>query len=473
MRAAIYERISDDREGRELGVDRQDKDCRALAAREGLAVVQVYRDNDQSASTKASKPRKQFNQMIRDARDGKFGVIISYTSSRLTRKPRENEDLIDLAIKYGIRFAYVRSPEWNLNTADGREYARMAAARDAAEAERVSERVVREVLARAERQEFHGGPRPFGIAAKGRELVEDEAAMIRAWYEHILAGGSLSSIRIDLNRAGVPSTTGKEWRTPVIRRILLHPRNAGLRIHNEIEYVAPNPAIVPEQTWRAARRLLEDPARRTHGLGPARKHVGTGVFECVRCDRTVNSGYDQRNRLLYRCLRCFRSWLAGPIHGWIDAAIEERLSVDNDRERILPKSASNVDVGALRTEATAIRENMAWMAAQCATAKGPTREALMAGLRTGEERLAEIQDEVTEAGRVDVGAALLASDDPVATYRAIKDVARKQAIIRMMAVIRLGAPIRGRVAWNPGFMGESRWTGDELTWGQRWAPGGV
>jgi site-specific DNA recombinase len=37
--AAIYCRISDDREGTGLGVDRQEEDCRALAQRKGWKVA--------------------------------------------------------------------------------------------------------------------------------------------------------------------------------------------------------------------------------------------------------------------------------------------------------------------------------------------------------------------------------------------------------------------------------------------------
>ena len=54
-RAAVYCRISDDREGRELGVQRQEEDCRARATREGWAVGEVFTDNDLSASTRSRR----------------------------------------------------------------------------------------------------------------------------------------------------------------------------------------------------------------------------------------------------------------------------------------------------------------------------------------------------------------------------------------------------------------------------------
>src|SRR5262245_55540557 len=150
-RAVRYRRISDDPEGRALGVTDQGDDIDRLAKRLGLTVVGDYVDNDISASTRTTKERPDYDRMLADARAGAFDVIMCYSSSRLTRRPRENEDLIELAQRYGIRYVYVQSPEWDLNTADGREYARMAAVRDAAESERISERVQRAARRRAER----------------------------------------------------------------------------------------------------------------------------------------------------------------------------------------------------------------------------------------------------------------------------------------------------------------------------------
>jgi site-specific DNA recombinase len=54
-RAAIYCRISQDRAGAGLGVERQREDCAALADRLGWNVVETFTDNDLSAYS--GKPR--------------------------------------------------------------------------------------------------------------------------------------------------------------------------------------------------------------------------------------------------------------------------------------------------------------------------------------------------------------------------------------------------------------------------------
>jgi len=45
--AAIYSRISHDPEGRQAGVERQEQDCRRMAADRGWVILEpVYREND-------------------------------------------------------------------------------------------------------------------------------------------------------------------------------------------------------------------------------------------------------------------------------------------------------------------------------------------------------------------------------------------------------------------------------------------
>ncbi|WP_246430472.1 recombinase family protein [Streptomyces rectiverticillatus] len=52
-RAAIYVRISQDRDGAGLGIARQEEGCRALCARKGWDAIDVYPDNDVSACSGA------------------------------------------------------------------------------------------------------------------------------------------------------------------------------------------------------------------------------------------------------------------------------------------------------------------------------------------------------------------------------------------------------------------------------------
>ena len=91
-RAALYCRISKDREGAGLGVDRQERDCRALAARLGWDIVAVHTDNDLSAYS--GKRRPGYEALLDDLRSGHADAVITWHLDRLHRSPVELEDYI-------------------------------------------------------------------------------------------------------------------------------------------------------------------------------------------------------------------------------------------------------------------------------------------------------------------------------------------------------------------------------------------
>ena len=76
-RSGIYLRISDDREGLELGVGRQQEDCLSLSERLHRVVYKIYKDNDISASTRSRQTRPEYQQLLADARSGVIDTIIS------------------------------------------------------------------------------------------------------------------------------------------------------------------------------------------------------------------------------------------------------------------------------------------------------------------------------------------------------------------------------------------------------------
>jgi site-specific DNA recombinase len=290
LRAAIYLRISNDPEGLELGTTRQREDCRAHADRRGYTIYRIYTDNDRSASRYARKVRPEYRQMIADAAAGRFDVILAYSSSRITRQPRENEDLIDLALNHGTRYDYIRSPSFDLNTADGREMARNAAARDAGEVERTSERVLRDVDQRAKDGRFHGGAPPFGIEAvwsviDRRERIDSfklhsiHAKWLKEAARRVIANETVYGIVVDWNKQGRQTPTSKRWTTRTLRRILVNPATIGKRERNGELFTAPWPAILTDKQHAQLVAILGDPERKTSPTNE-RRYMLTGLLFC-------------------------------------------------------------------------------------------------------------------------------------------------------------------------------------------------
>ncbi len=270
--AAVYCRISRDREGREVGVKRQEEDCRALAERRGWEVAEVIVDNDLSASS--GKRRPGWERLLKALEAGEYGALVAYSSSRMYRRIADLGRLIDLANDH-VQIATVVSGEVNLTTADGRMMARVLASIDQGEAERNSERVKRALAGVRAQGRWTGGRRPFGYMPGPDGVLiphEPEALLIREATEHPLNGGSLGSLVRDWSARSVTTTTGKPWSRTNLRDMLLRPK----------------PGVVADRDTRKLRELF-DGLSTGKGREKRARRLLTGLLVCGICGQTMKS----------------------------------------------------------------------------------------------------------------------------------------------------------------------------------------
>lgn len=289
--AAIYVRISRDAREEGLGVARQRADCEALAARLGWNVAKVYEDNDVSASK--GKPRPAYEAMRAAITSGRVNAVIVWDVDRLTRSPRELEDVIDWADKLGLRLASVGG-DIDLGTEQGRMLARMKGTVARYEVEQASRRLKRKhrELAEAGRP---NGPRAYGwdrvreTTDDGREVTAErvnlaEAAIVQEAARRILEGEALWRIVGDLNARGVTTSTGAPWRPGTLRTVLLRTRNVGDRTHHGVVVSKDAfPPILDRHTYERVVATLTDPARRSNNRGTEVKYLLTSKARCGVC----------------------------------------------------------------------------------------------------------------------------------------------------------------------------------------------
>lgn len=388
-----YTRISADREGRALGVQRQLDECDALCTRHGLETVATFSDNDSSASSRSRKPRPDYQDMLTLVRGGGADAIVAYSTSRLTRRPREFEDLIDLA-EHGVRIVTTRTGDLDLNTARGRRRARDDAARDAEYAEELSELAKAEREQRRERGQWHGGKRPFGWrpqrdAPGGLVEVPEEAALIRRACAQVLTGRTIASIARDWQYGGVePAQAALRWHPTVVSDILRSPRLAGLLPDGRPASWTP---LVAEETWRGVYAVLADPARRSN-RGATRLLTGIGM--CGRCGSTVHGGISSTSpqRPTYRC--------SGGSHldrrsEPVDAYVTDVLLGHLAEQDLVADADGDGEVAALARDAAAVRARLAELAdlvadgAMKAAEYRPRAERLRLELQAVEARASE------------------------------------------------------------------------------------
>ena len=296
--AAIYARISDARDGDTAGVDRQVKDCQALADERGWTVVGTYVDNDVSAYS--GKRRPAYEDMLAAVDRGEIDVILAYSADRVYRRIKDLERLVDKLGRVGV--VTIKSGDVDLSTADGRMTARILGSVGQRESEKTGERISRAYADRAARGGYPGGTRRFGYTKDGRRLVEDEAEVLRRAYRHIADGKSLRSLVLALRDEGVVGTKGAAFTATQLREGLLRPMNAGHTVHQgQILYGASDrPTIVSPELWEQVRAILLDPARKTTRGRPV-KSLLSGIAHCGKCGGPLRASGKSGRRRTYRC----------------------------------------------------------------------------------------------------------------------------------------------------------------------------
>lgn len=291
MRAAIYERISQDKTGEAAGVTRQDEDCRALAAELRWDVVEIYVDNDVSATS--AKPRPAYRRLLDDIVAGRIDAIIAWHTDRLYRRVTDLEELAQICDRHNLAVRTCRAGELDMSTPTGRMIARILGSVAQYEVEQKADRWLRSYRQRREEGKWMAsGPRSFGWDRQG-SLIPEEAAVLREAAARILDGHSPRSICIDMQRRGVKTTRGNDWQPSALRQALRSPRIAGLSVLKGV-VIGPGDwaPVLDRDTWERvvaaleATSILKLPTRRSL----LTRRVFCGVEDCGRPLYRTNRG---------------------------------------------------------------------------------------------------------------------------------------------------------------------------------------
>jgi DNA invertase Pin-like site-specific DNA recombinase len=297
-RAGIYTRVSLDRDGTSESPDRQEADCRALAAKNGWQVVEVYSDRNISAFKRGVR-RPEYERLLADLRFGLLDVIIVWKLDRLTRAGAGILGLLDE--HKDARLVTVMD---NIDTATsgGRLVISVLAEQARAESTNTSDRVTRAHQAAAANGRMHsGGSRQYGYT-RDAVIVPEEAVVVSEVYKRIMSGESLRRIAYDLNERGVDTTKGNQWTSQSLGQMMRSPRLAGLRTYNgEVMRGAWKPILRLRLHEDLLAALDKTPAvRRT-----VRRHLLTGLVTCQLCGGKLKTlGFRMKNGKPFERYQC-------------------------------------------------------------------------------------------------------------------------------------------------------------------------
>ncbi|WP_307813417.1 recombinase family protein [Streptomyces sp. N35] len=303
----IYVRISKDRKGQELGIQRQEQACRELCDQRGWSVHAIYPDNDISASTTSRKQRPKYAEMLRDARDGVIDAIVVYSIDRLTRRISELTAFLEEQKEHGFLFATTEGED--TSTASGRMILTIKGAVAQQETERMGERINAALLQRREKGKPHaGGPRVFGFEAGSnfQRIVPEEVELIRDGYNMLMNGKTPGDVARAWNSAGSRSSGGQtEWTIHKVKRVYRSERLGGVVTYKGQDIgdsIYPHP--LTREEWENTQTVLDSRATPAAQGSGKRKHLYSGFMTCGHCGSTLSVQWQKRGNVTSRRTYC-------------------------------------------------------------------------------------------------------------------------------------------------------------------------
>lgn len=483
------------------GIPRQRNTTTAhIAAKLGGRIAAEFPDADRTAYQKPGSPRPErenFTAMLAairaDTSDPPAGIA-AWHADRLIRSGGDAEDLIDACAPGRHPVETPNGGSYELWTATGRKRLRDDATAAAYEVDHLTERVNEKKADKAMAGEWPGGFRPFGWdlvpapPGSGRRydglvLNEREAAALREAARLILSGTTLYGVAASLNRQGIASSRGGQWRGRDVRDALLRPWNAGLAVYRGRETGTPTrwvpsegdgePAagepILDLEVFRALQVTLG--GRRRPGEVTARKWPGTGVYLCGAPDG--NGGYCDTP------LHKHHVGSRGPVYAHEGHVARSAVRLDEyvsalvcgflekpGAAEILRPEPGTPDVATLHARIVSMREGMRRRAKMHALEQ-ISDDQLIEATAEARAQIAALEARIAAAAAVSPLDGLAGAPDAAARWDALRengDIGRQQAVIRHLMTVRVLPQGRGRPHGSPAREKFFRYDRIKITW---------
>lgn len=334
-RIAIYCRVSTTEQAEEgYSIGEQERLIREYCGKQGYEVYKVFSDAGISGKDIVHRPAIQ--ELLRDATEKKFDMVMSWKINRLSRKLEDAIKIVNTLDRYGISYQSY-SERFESDTPAGKMQFQMMALVGEFERNTIAQNVKMGMKAKARAGEWCGGTAPLGyhwVPIEGTEnssrkksrleIDEKEAKTVRLIYELYASGKGYKSIVNQINQMGCRTKRGNTFSVAQLRTILTNPVYIGkVRFNVRRDWnekrrnnINPEPiiadgihqAIITEEQWNQVQFLISQKSGK-----PSRIYDGeyplTGILRCPECgagmviSRVINKNADGSRRKLtyYAC----------------------------------------------------------------------------------------------------------------------------------------------------------------------------
>ena len=351
--AALYARVSSDRQDVDLSVSAQLRALKDYAKANGYSVAREYVDEAESGRV-ADRP--QFREMIEEGSQPKapFEVILVWKFSRFTRKREHAVAFKSMLRRKGIRVVSIT--EHADDSPTGKLMEAIIESVDEFYSENLAQDVVRGMREAASRGFFLGSKAPFGYrrvkvsdGMKERPTLEVDPAtapVVKEIFESSLSGYGLKEICRTLNDRGV-TNRGKRWYKGGLHYLLTNEAYTGTAVwgrttkvekaQDPVRVEGAWPALVSRELFDAVQQAMRDRAPKVQRPGRVgSKFLLSGLLKCGVCGRPYSGqGAKSGQYAYYVCGTLFREGAGTCSARYLNAPRVEDFIVEKIRERIL------------------------------------------------------------------------------------------------------------------------------------------
>ena len=352
--AALYARVSSDRQDVDLSVSAQLRALKDYAKANGYSVAREYVDEAESGRV-ADRP--QFREMIEEGSQPKapFQVILVWKFSRFTRKREHAVAFKSMLRRKGVRVVSIT--EHADDSPTGKLMEAIIESVDEFYSENLAQDVVRGMREAASRGFFLGSKAPFGYTrikvndgAKERPTLKVDPAtapIVKGIFESSLRGNGLKEICKELNDQGI-TNRGKRWYKGGLHYLLTNEAYTGTAVwgrtdkgekaQDPVRVEGAWPALVSGELFDAVQQAMRDRAPKVQRPGRVgSKFLLSGLLKCGVCGRPyIGQGAKSGQYGYYVCGTLYREG-AGTCNNarYLNAPRVEDFVVEKIRERIL------------------------------------------------------------------------------------------------------------------------------------------
>ena len=353
--AALYARVSSDRQDVDLSVAAQLRALRDYAEKNGYVVAREYIDEAESGRI-ADRP--QFRRMLDEASlsDSPFQEILVWKFSRFTRKREHAVAFKSMLRKRGIRVTSIT--EHADDSPTGKLMEAIIESVDEFYSENLAQEVLRGMREAASRGFWISTYSPYGYrkvpvqdGAKKRpklELDPPADGVVRRIFQMALLGTSTLDITKTLNREGIASPQGSRWTKTTIHRILTNETYTGTlvwgsRAKDNVPPVRVDnafPAIISRDEFERVSAILGSKApAKIHPRRAASPYLLSGIVRCETCGKALTAHEAKSGQFTYYvCHSLLKRGQGACDTPRLNSKRFERMIIDSIRENILTES---------------------------------------------------------------------------------------------------------------------------------------